>query len=91
MNGNRGDGRWWQYYRDESALDSSNNFIGFSANDSNSILFKFKQQITQITGQTGNGVTKNFEIMVPLTYLSNLWQTHFSIKLLCGWQTYNRP
>ena len=38
----------------------------------NSVSFKFKQQIT---GKTGNGGTKNVEIMVPLKYLSNFWKT----------------
>ena len=35
-------------------------------------MLKFQQQIT---GQTGNGDTKDVEIMVPLKYLSNLWRT----------------
>ena len=52
----------WQYYRDEPALDNNN---------SNSISFKLKQQIT---GQTGNRHTKDLEIMVPLKYLRNFWK-----------------
>ena len=56
------------YYRDEPALNNNNNVIDFPANNSNSISFKFKQQIT---GQTGNGGTKNIEIMVSLKYLSS--------------------
>ena len=36
----------WQYYRDEPALDNNNKIIDFSANDDNSISFKFKLQIT---------------------------------------------
>ena len=43
-------GSLWQYYRDEPAL----NAIDFPANNNNSALFKFKQQIA---GQTGNGGT----------------------------------
>ena len=35
-------------------------------------MFKFTQQIT---GETGNGGTKDAEIMVPLKYLSNFWRT----------------
>ena len=62
----------WQYYRDERALDNYNNIIDFPANNNNSIWFEFKQQIT---GQTGRGGTKNFEITVPLKYLSNFWRT----------------
>ena len=61
-------GSLWQYYRDEPVLYSENNIIDFRANNNNSILFKFKQEITT---QTGNGGTKNVEIMVPLKYLSN--------------------
>ena len=33
----------WQYYRDEQALDNNDDIIDFPANNSNSILFKFKQ------------------------------------------------
>ena len=35
-------------------------------------MFKFKQQIT---GQTGNSGTKDVQIMVPLKYLNNSWRT----------------
>ena len=35
-------------------------------------MFKFKQQIT---GRTGNGDTKDVEIMVQLKYLYNFWKT----------------
>ena len=51
-------------------MNDHNEIIGFPAN--NSVLFKFKQQIT---GQTGNGDTKDVELMVPLKYLSNFWRT----------------
>ena len=41
--------------------------------DADSIaLFKFKQEIK---GVTGDGDTKNVEIMVPLKCLSNFWRT----------------
>ena len=62
----------WQYFRDEQALDSNNNIIDFPADNNNSTLFKFKQQIT---GQIGNGGIKNNEIMIPLKYLGNFWKT----------------
>ena len=50
---------------------------------------KLKQQIT---GQTGNGETKTFEIIVPLKNLSNFWSTlempwincEFSLQLKCS-------
>ena len=63
-------GSSWQWHRDEPALDDNKNIIDFSANNNNSSLFKFKQQIT---GQTENVGTKDVEIMVSLKYLSNLW------------------
>ena len=65
-------GSLWQHYRDEPALEDNNNIIDFPANNNKSTSFKFKQQIT---GQTGNGNTKDVEIMVPLKYLSNFWRT----------------
>ena len=61
-------GSLWQYYRDEPALDNNNNIIDFPANNNNSTSFKFKMKVT---GQTGNGGIKDFEIMVPLKYLNN--------------------
>ena len=65
-------GSVWQYNKDEPALDNNNNIIDFPANNNNSISLKFKQQIT---GQIGNGSTKNVEIMAPLKYLSDVWRT----------------
>ena len=44
-----------EYYRDEPALDNNNIIIDFPNNNNNSILFKFKQQIT---GQKGNSGKK---------------------------------
>ena len=49
-------GSLWQYYRDEPALNANGEVIDFPANNNNSVSFKFKQQIT---GQTGNGCTKD--------------------------------
>ena len=62
----------WQYYRDEPASNNNGDIIDFPGNNNNSNSFKFKQQIT---GQTGNSGTKNVEIMVPLKYLSNFCRT----------------
>ena len=53
-------GSLWQYYRDEPALNSNGEIIDVPANNNDSSLFKFKQQIT---GQTGNGGTKDVEII----------------------------
>ena len=41
-------------------------------------MFKFKQQITE---KTGNGGTKDVEIMVPLKYLSSFLRT-FEVALI---------
>ena len=71
-------GNLWQYKRNEAALDHNNNIIDFPANNINIILFKFKQQITE---RTGNGGTKDVEIMVPLKSLSNFWRT-FEMPLI---------
>ena len=65
-------GSVWQYYRDKRALDNNDNVIDFSANSNNSILFKFKQQITE---QTRNSDTQTVEIMVQLNYPSTFWRT----------------
>ena len=65
-------GSLWQYYRDKPALHSNNIIIDFSDDNNNSASFEFKQQITW---QTGNGGTKDIEIMVPLKYLSNFFRT----------------
>ena len=64
-------GSLWQYCKDIPARDDNNiieNFTGGNTTDS----FNFK---AKITGQTGNNVTKDVEIMVPLKYLSNFWKT----------------
>ena len=52
------------------AIENNNNVFNFPADNNYSILFKFKQQITR---QTGNSGTKDVEIMVLLKYLSNFW------------------
>ena len=45
-----------QYYKDEPALNANDSITDFSADSSNSISFKFKQQIT---AQAGNGSSKD--------------------------------
>ena len=70
----------WQYYTDKPALDNNNIIIDFPANSNNSISFKFKEQIT---GHTRNSGTKNVEIMVPLKYLSNFWRTREMLLINC--------
>ena len=45
-------GSLWQYYRDEPAIDNNNNIIDFLVY-SNSISFKYKQQITDQARNSG--------------------------------------
>ena len=65
-------GSLWQYCLDIPAVNN-NAIVDFAdGNLSDSLNFKAK-----ITGQTGNGGTKDVEIMVPLKYLSNFWRNAF--------------
>ena len=57
------------YYTDEPALNDTGAAVNFPGNSAS---FKFKQKIT---GSTGDDRTKNFEIIVPLKYLSTFWRT----------------
>ena len=60
-------GSLWQRCLDIPAVDNNNAIVDFTENNlTDSFNFKVK-----ITGQTGNGRTKNVEIMVSLKYLSN--------------------
>ena len=65
-------GSLWQYCKEIPAVNNAENFVDFNgANATDSFNFK-----TKITGQTdNNGRIDNVEIMVPLKYLSNFWQT----------------
>ena len=58
----------WQYCRDEPSLDADNAITDFNEANAYTDLFKIKEKIK---GQIGNNGTKNFEIMLPLKYLSN--------------------
>ena len=64
-------GSLWQYSKDIPALNANDEITHFTeGNPTNSFNFKVK-----ITGRTGNGGTKDVEIMVPLKYLSNFGGT----------------
>ena len=64
-------GSLWQYCKDIPARNDNDQTIAFDVNNvTDSFNFKVK-----ITGRTGNGGTKDVEIMVPLKYLSNFWRT----------------
>ena len=76
-----------QYYKDIPAVDNNNAIVNFAENNhTDSYNFKVK-----ITGQTGDDGTKNIEIVVPLKYLSNFWQTlemsliNCEINLILSW------
>ena len=51
-----------QYFRDVRALDNNGNIFYFPDNNNSSALFNFKQKIIE---QTGNGGTKDVEVMDP--------------------------
>ena len=59
------------YYGDKPSLSNDDANIFFHDNNT-SVLFKFREKLT---GKTRDDVAKDFEIMVPLKYLSNFWRT----------------
>ena len=70
----------WHYYRDEP-------------NDNLADSESFKSKI-KISGKSPNNVkVKDFEIMVPLKYLSNFWRTpempliNFEVNLILTWSS----
>ena len=78
-----------QYCKDIPARDINNLIEGFTAaNLTGSFNFKAK-----ITGRTGNGGTKDVEIIVPLKYLSNFWRTlempliNCEVNLILTWSS----
>ena len=82
-------GSFWNYYRDEpnSGLGGNNNNVNYSIKDSKSFDYK-----TSITGKLENNNTeKEFEIVVLLKYLRNVWKTldipliNCEINLILTW------
>ena len=64
-------GSLWQYCKGIPARNNDDEIVVFAANNvTDSFNFQAK-----ITGQTEDDGTKDFEIMVPLKYLSNFWRT----------------
>ena len=82
-------GSLWQYCKDIPARNANGEIIIFEENNTTDS-FKFK---AKITGQTGNGGTKNVEIMVPLKYLINFWRTlempliNCEVNLILTWSS----
>ena len=80
-------GSLWNYYRDEPNNPPLNDddppTINYNADPiTNSESFKYKSSITGKTSNANNGteqrstkIKKNFEIVVPLKYLSNFWRS----------------
>ena len=78
-----------QYCKDIPDRNNNNEITEFTGgNTTDSFNFKAK-----ITGRTGNGGTKDVEIMVPLKYLSNLWRTlemsliNCEVNLIVTWSS----
>ena len=82
-------GSLWQYCKDIPARNANNEIVIF-AEDNTTDSFKFK---AKITGQTGNGGTKDVEIMVPLKYFSNFRRTlempliNCEVNLILKWSS----
>ena len=83
-------GSLWQYCKDIPAQDANDDDIVIFADGNTTDSFKFK---LKITGQTGNGGTKDVKIMVPLKYLSNFWRTlempliNCEVNLILTWSS----
>ena len=82
-------GSLWQYCKDIPARNANDEITEFTeANLTDSFKFKLK-----ITGRTGNGGTKDVEIMVSLKYLSNFWRTlempliNCEVNLILTWSS----
>ena len=61
-------GSLWQYCKYIPAVHDNNAIVNFTDNNlTDSFNFKAK-----MTGQTGNGGTKNVELMVPLKYWNKM-------------------
>ena len=67
----------FQYYTDQPALSDNGPLVNFSDNNAtNSSRFK-----ENITSQTSDDDTKNFQMMVPSKYLINFWRA-FEMSLI---------
>ena len=83
-------GSLWQYCKDIPVRDANDDDIVIFADGNTTDSFNFK---LKITGRTGNGGTKDVEIMVPLKYLSNFWRTlempliNCEVNLILRWSS----
>ena len=60
-------GRLWKYYRDEQTLNYNDVITDFR-NNTDSASSKFIEKL----GHTGNNITRDVEIIVPLKHRSNV-------------------
>ena len=65
-------GSLWHYYRDEPFLNANGAITDFSADNNNSVLFKFK---IKLGGRTGNDGTNMLKLEYPSKYLNNFWRS----------------
>ena len=78
----------WQFCRDVPAVDDIDTITSFTEANATTNFFSLKEKLT---GKTGNNLTKNIEIMVPLKCPSNFWRTlemfliNFEITLDLNW------
>ena len=83
-------GSLWQYCNDIPARDANDDDIVIFGDGNTTDSYKFK---LKITGRTGNGGTRDVEIMVPLKYLSNFWRTlempliNCEVNLILTWSS----
>ena len=84
-------GSLWQYWKDIPARNANANDAITELTEGNlTYSFNFK---VKITSRTGNGGTKDAEIMVQLKYLSNFWRTlemlliNCEVNLILAWSS----
>ena len=81
-------GSLWQDCKDIPTVNNNGDIVNFNGDDNATDSFNFK---AKITGQTNDNGVINFEIMVPLKYLSNFWRTlekpliNCEIELILNW------
>ena len=80
-------GSLWQYCKEISAVNNNGDTVDFDGTNAKD---SFNSKI-KITGQTNDDGRIDFEIMVPLKYLSNFWRTlempliNCEIELILDW------
>ena len=87
-------GNFWQYCQEIPAVNNAGNIVDFNgvnATDSFNVKAKMLIQKMLKTGQANNDGIINIEIMFPLKYLSNFWETlempliNCEVELILSW------